>query len=85
MTASDPGEAVEHDVEEKPQVYLSLADSWTNCTVRYLVGARARRKWSSLLIEEISRELNSEKHRGRIFNAFPRLETFFTRKEIPST
>jgi hypothetical protein len=73
-------QGIDYDVEEKPQVYLSLTDSWTNCTVRYLVGVRERRKWSSLLIEKISLELSSEKHRGRIFNAYPRQETLFSMK-----
>lgn len=68
-------QGLDNDIEEKPQVYLSLTDSWTNCTVRYLVGVRQKRKWSSLLIEEISRELSSEQHRDRIHSAYPRQET----------
>lgn len=66
-----------YDVEEKPQVYLSLTDAWTNCTVRYLVGARKRRAWSSILIEKLSKELSTQEHKGRIRTAYPRQEVFF--------
>lgn len=31
-------------VPDKPQVLISLQDSWTNITIRYLVGARERGK-----------------------------------------
>ena len=62
------------DVDEIPRVYLSAADSWTDCTVRYLVPVRSRRKWSSALLLEIARELASHRHRGRIFSVYPRRE-----------
>ncbi len=41
-------------VPEKPQVFLSADDSWTNVTIRYLVGARERRKWKSELTLRIT-------------------------------
>ena len=60
-----------YDVHERPQVYLTLADSWTNCTVRYLVPLRERRTWSSELILAISTELSRPEHEGRIIAAYP--------------
>ena len=62
------------DVEEVPRVYFSTTDSWTNCTIRYVVPVRSRRKWSSDLLLEISRELARPEHRGRIISVYPRTE-----------
>ena len=64
-------EGLYYDVEAEPQVYLSLADSWTNCTVRYLVPVRQRRRWASELIEALSREMAAPEHRGRIIGGYP--------------
>ncbi len=60
------------DVATEPQVYLSLTDAWTVLTVRYLVGARERRMWSSRLIEIMSTELARPEHAGRIQAGYPR-------------
>jgi small conductance mechanosensitive channel len=62
------------DIQEEPSVFLSLADSWTNCTIRYLVHARERRRWSSDLILALSAESQKPEHKGRIINAYPRSE-----------
>jgi small-conductance mechanosensitive channel len=59
-------------VADHPQVFVSLDDSWTNLTIRYLVGARERRKWKSELSAEISAELNRPEHEERIRSVFPR-------------
>lgn len=56
----------------RPEVYLSLADSWTNFTLRYLVPLRERRKWSSELILRLSEELARPEHQGRIVSGYPR-------------
>lgn len=77
-------QGLDYDVEEKPQVYFSLAESWTNCTVRYLVPVRSRRCWSSVLVEEISLELASGRHQGRMFNAYPRREAVLSWKNESS-
>ena len=68
------------DVDEVPYVYLSPADSWTECTVRYLVPVRSRRKWSSTLLLAVSREITSPAHRGRIITVYPRLEAVVHRE-----
>ncbi len=60
------------DVAVEPQVYLSLTDAWTNCTVRYLVAARERRMWSSRLIEAMAVETAKPEHTGRIIGSYPR-------------
>lgn len=62
------------DVNEKPQVYLSAADAWTNFTIRYLVPARERRRWSSLLIEALAKALAAPEVSGRVNIAYPRAE-----------
>lgn len=70
------------DVEEVPRVYLSTADSWTDCTLRYLVPVRSRRLWSSKLILEIQRELKNPEHQGRIITVYPRTEIFLHRASV---
>jgi small conductance mechanosensitive channel len=62
------------DAEAEPRVFLSLADAWTNCTVRYLVPARARRRRASELILALTTESEKPEHRGRIVPAYPRTE-----------
>lgn len=59
-------------VPEKPQVFLSADDSWTNVTIRYLVGARERRKWKSELTLRITQELNKPEYRKVIIPVYPR-------------
>jgi len=68
------------DVEELPRVYVSLADSWTDCTVRYVVPVRTRRHWSSTLILAITGELARPEHRGRIIPVYPRSEITIQRQ-----
>jgi small conductance mechanosensitive channel len=70
-------------VEEVPRVYLSMADSWTDCTLRYLVPVRSRRHWSSLLTLEVSRELARPEHAGRVLPVYPRTEVTL-HKEWPA-
>ncbi len=68
------------DVDPEPKVFLSLSDAWTNCTVRYLVSARARRRSSTALILGLSQELARPEHRGRIVSAYPRTEVLLREK-----
>jgi small conductance mechanosensitive channel len=60
-----------YDVADEPQVYASLNESWTDVTVRYLVAARERRKWSSTLVVEITAELRRPENAQRIGSAHP--------------
>lgn len=60
------------DIQEEPSVFVSLDDSWTNFTVRYLVHARERRRWASRLILALSAETRKPEHQGRIVGAYPR-------------
>ncbi|MGE0521297.1 MAG: mechanosensitive ion channel family protein [Candidatus Binatia bacterium] len=62
------------EVEELPRVYVSLADAWTNCTIRYLVPVRTRRGWSSALVLAAAEEIAKPEHRARIVPAYPRNE-----------
>ncbi|MBW3544416.1 MAG: mechanosensitive ion channel family protein, partial [Bacteroidetes bacterium] len=55
-----------YPVSAVPQVYLSTTDSWTNIIIRYLVGARERRKWKSDLILATSDEMARPAYKGRI-------------------
>ncbi|WP_375772883.1 mechanosensitive ion channel family protein [Archangium gephyra] len=68
---------LETSVADKPEVYVSLADSWTNVTIRYLVHARQRRKWKSLLAERVMVELNQPAHAGRLIPVLPRQQVQF--------
>ncbi len=73
-----------YGVEEKPQVYLSPADAWTNCTVRYLVPLRERRRWSTQLIVALSVETARPEHRGRIIAGYPRTQVDLLDERAPS-
>ena len=64
-------ERLDYDIDDVPQVYISLTESWTNVTVRYLVGARERRRWASTLMLAIQQELAEPRHEDRIFMAYP--------------
>ena len=62
-----------HDeIADKPQVFLSTEDSWTNLNIRYLVGARERRKWKSELTLRIAQELNKPEYLNKIIPVYPR-------------
>jgi small conductance mechanosensitive channel len=73
------------EVAEEPAVFFSLTDAWTNCTIRYLVHARARRKTATNLIMELSRELASPEHRGRIISGGPRTEVHLKKEAVSMT
>ncbi|HUF13905.1 MAG TPA: mechanosensitive ion channel domain-containing protein [Longimicrobiales bacterium] len=64
-------ERLDYDIAEEPQVYVSMAESWTDITVRYLVPARERRQWSSTLLIAIGAALADRKHAGRIVPSYP--------------
>lgn len=62
------------DIPDEPKVFITAADAWTNCTVRYLVGVRERRRWSTELLLALTREAASAQHSGKIIPAYPRTE-----------
>ena len=62
------------DVEEDPSVFFSPADAWINCTVRYLVDARSRRRRASDVFKALSAALADPAHAGRVQSAYPRTE-----------
>lgn len=66
------GARLEMEVPEEPQVFVSMAESNAVVTVRYLVGAREKRRWKSELSLRILEELNRPEHRGRILPVYPR-------------
>ncbi|WP_245590631.1 mechanosensitive ion channel family protein [Adhaeribacter aquaticus] len=59
-------------ISDKPQVYVSTEDSWTSITIRYLVGARDRRKWKSDLTLRVAQELAKPEYSGKIISVYPR-------------
>jgi small-conductance mechanosensitive channel len=61
-----------YQIAQVPQVYLSLDDSWTNVIIRYLVGARERRKWKTELILATAEELHKPDYKGKIISVYPR-------------
>ncbi|MBD1398094.1 mechanosensitive ion channel [Pontibacter sp. JH31] len=68
-------------VPDKPQVFVSMDESWTNVTIRYLVGARERRKWKSELTLRITNELNKPEYIGKIIPVYPRQQIQFINPE----
>ena len=66
------GEGLETSVAEIPQVFASTTDWCTNLTVRYLVGAREKRRWRSELVVRLGEELRRAEHAGRIVPVYPR-------------
>lgn len=64
-------------VPDKPQVFISMDESWTNITIRYLVGARERRKWKSELTMRITMELNKSEYIKKIIPVYPRQQVQF--------
>ena len=65
-------EGLQHDVAATPQAYASPAESWMELTVRYLVPARERRKWSTALHLAIVEAFAAPGARDRIFTSYPR-------------
>lgn len=63
---------LESSVPRGPQVFVSLADSWTELSVRYLVHARERRIWKSHLAKAATEAFNDAAREGRIKSADPR-------------
>ncbi|MCJ8165069.1 mechanosensitive ion channel [Pontibacter sp. E15-1] len=68
---------LQDEVAERPQVFVSLEDSWTNVTIRYLVGARERRKWKSELTYKITQELSKDEYFEKIIPVYPRQQVQF--------
>lgn len=63
------------DVATRPQVFVSVAESWTDLTVRYLVPAREMRRWSSRLLVAITSAMAQPDVAARVFQAYPRRQT----------
>ncbi len=72
---------LQDEVAERPQVFVSLEDSWTNITIRYLVGARERRRWKSELTYKITQELAKEAYLEKIIPVYPRQQVQFISPE----
>ena len=68
---------LEYAIPSKPEIYVSLNESWTDVIVRYLVGARERRTWKSQLSLKIMEELNRLEHKGTIKSVYPRQQVQF--------
>src|SRR5690606_34229221 len=64
-------EGLAYDIADEPQVYVAPHESWNDITIRYLVNARERRKWSSSLFLQVSEEMSKPEHSGRIRSAHP--------------
>ena len=66
-----------YNISNKPELYVSINESWTDIIVRYLVGARERRKWKSQLSLKVMEELNRIEHKGQIKSVYPRQQVQF--------
>ncbi len=76
---------IEAAIPAGPEVFVSLDDSWTTLTIRYLVGARERRRWKSVLAKAAMEELNRPEHGERILAVFPRRQLQFIDPEGRAT
>ena len=74
---------LDFDVDDRPQVYVSMTDAWTNCTVRYMVPVRQRRTWSTKLLLILSQDLARPEHRGRIIPSYPRTQVELLDRKPP--
>jgi small-conductance mechanosensitive channel len=73
------------EVSEKPQVFLASSDSWTDVIIRYLVGARERRKWKTNLLLKVMAELNKPEFKDKIIPVYPRQQIqLIDSKGLPS-
>lgn len=70
---------LESSITPHPQVFVSSQESWTDINIRYLVGARERRKWKSELTLRITEELNKPVHANKILAVYPRQQVQFIR------
>jgi small-conductance mechanosensitive channel len=68
---------LESSVAPQPEVFASLAESWVDLSIRYLVPARERRKWKSELVVRMMAETSRPEHLGRIIPALPRRQVQF--------
>ena len=68
---------LEYNISNKPELYVSINESWTDIVVRYLVGARERRKWKSQLSLRVMEELNRIEYKGQIKSVYPRQQVQF--------
>lgn len=68
-------QGLNYEVEEEPQTYLSPSGTFIDCKVRYLVALRNRRRWSSMIFEEITKELQKPEHAHKVKTGYPRIET----------
>lgn len=59
-------------VPDEPTLYFSMTDWSVNLTIRYLVGARERRKWKSELVARVAEAFSAEEHAGKILTVYPR-------------
>jgi small-conductance mechanosensitive channel len=63
---------LDYQIADKPQVFLSTTDSWTNIIIRYLVGARERRKWKTDLILLTSEAMSKPEYESKIIPVYTR-------------
>lgn len=70
-------EGLDVAVSAEPQIFVSLADSWTSLSLRYLVPARQRRSWKSQLATAVGTEFARPEHRDRIISVYPRQQIQF--------
>lgn len=68
---------LENELSERPQVFISVNDSYTEVIIRYLVGARERRKWKSELNLRIAEAVGQPEYIGKIISVYPRQQIQF--------
>ncbi len=64
-----------------PQIYVSASEWGTNLTIRYLVGAREKRKWKSELTLRVIGEMNRPEHQDQMLPVYPRQQIQLVRPD----
>ncbi|MFW5657199.1 MAG: mechanosensitive ion channel family protein [Bacteroidota bacterium] len=69
------------DLSDKPEVYISVSDSWTEIIVRYLVDARERRVWKTKLLLHLNEAIGHSENKNKIIPVYPRHQVQFIQED----
>ncbi len=72
---------LEASIPVAPQVFVAMEDSWTDIVIRYLVGARERRKWKSDLTLAAMEALARPEIASRVHQVYPRQQLQWVRSD----
>lgn len=68
---------VDSPVAPLPEVYVTLEEDNLQIIIRYLIGARERRRWKTALVGRVLTEVRQPAHASRILLSLPRQQVQF--------